>query len=100
MVGVMGVLCGYLAGTLWPTFMSASNPGPVFMMLIAAAFSFAIAWIAQRGVNGSTSVYIAINVIQITALLIFSVMAFSYRTSHPAGTAGWNFDSGSGEAYT
>ena len=28
MVGVMGVLCGYLIGTLWPNFMSASNPGP------------------------------------------------------------------------
>ena len=33
MVGVMGVLCGYVVGTLWPNFMSASNPGPVFMML-------------------------------------------------------------------
>ena len=32
MVGVMGVLCGYLVGTLWPNFMSASNPGPMFMM--------------------------------------------------------------------
>lgn len=100
MVGVMGLLCGYLAGTLWPTFMNASNPGPVFMMLVAIVFSFAIAWIAQRGVNGSTSVNIAINVIQITALLVFAVMAFSYRTTHPAGTPGWNFDSGSGEAYT
>ena len=86
MVGFMGVLCGYLAGTLWPGFMNASNPGPVFMMLVAVVFSFAIAWIAQRGVNGSTSVNIAINVIQITALLVFAVMAFSYRTNHPAGT--------------
>ena len=38
MVGVMGLLCGYLAGTLWPNFMSASNPGPVFMMLVAVVF--------------------------------------------------------------
>ena len=35
MVAVMGILCGYLAGTLWPNFMSASNPGPMFMMLVA-----------------------------------------------------------------
>ena len=28
MVAVMGILCGYLVGTLWPNFMSASNPGP------------------------------------------------------------------------
>ena len=41
MVGVMGILCGYLVGTLWPSFMSASNPGPVFMMLVAIVFSFA-----------------------------------------------------------
>ena len=65
MVGVMGILCGYLVGTLWPSFMSASNPGPVFMMAVAIVFSFAVAYIAHRGVNGSTAVNIAINVIQI-----------------------------------
>ena len=65
MVGVMGILCGYLVGTIWPNFMSASNPGTAFMMLVAIVFSFAVAYIAHRGVNGSTSVNIAINVIQI-----------------------------------
>src|SRR5262249_31637416 len=48
MVGVMGVLCGYLVGTLWPGFMSASNPGTVFMMLVAVVFSFLVAGIASR----------------------------------------------------
>ena len=33
MVAVMGVLVGYLAGTIWPNFMSAANPGPVFMAI-------------------------------------------------------------------
>ena len=64
MVGVMGVLVGYLAGTIWPSFMSAGNPGPMFMMAVAIAFSFGVAYIAHRGVNGSTSVNVAINVIQ------------------------------------
>src|SRR5579885_3355967 len=100
MCGVMGVLCGYLAGTLWPSFMSASLPGPVFMALGAVATSFAVAYIAYRGVVGATSVNIAINVIQISALLIFSVMALSYRMNHPPGSVAWNFDSGSGDAYT
>jgi len=100
MVAVMGVLCGYLAGTLWPSFMSASNPGPAFMAVIAVIFSFAVAWIAHRGVNGSTSVNIAINVIQISALLIFSVMALGYRMNHPPGSVAYQFDSASGEAYT
>jgi amino acid transporter len=100
MVAVTGVVIGYVTGTLWPSFMSASNPGPIFMMIVAILFSFGIAWIAQRGVAGSTNVSIAINVIQITALLIFAAMAFSYRSSHPAGTAAWQFDSASGDAYT
>src|ERR1700746_567583 len=43
MVGVMGILCGFLAGTLWPSFMSASNPGAAFMMAVAVVFSFVVA---------------------------------------------------------
>jgi basic amino acid/polyamine antiporter, APA family len=100
MVGTMGILCGYIVGTLWPSFMSASNPGPMFMMLVAIVFSFVVAYIASRGVNGSTAVNIAINVIQISALIVFSVMALSYRINHPAGSVAYQFDSTSGEAYT
>jgi APA family basic amino acid/polyamine antiporter len=100
MVGVMGVLVGYVVGTLWPNFMSASLPGPMFMMLVAIVFSFAIAWIASRGVNGSTSVNIAINVIQISALLVFSALALGYRMNHPPGSIAYQFDSASSEAYT
>jgi amino acid transporter len=100
MVGVMGVLVGYLTGTIWPSFMSASNPGPMFMMAVAVAFSFGIAYIAHRGVNGSTSINVAINVIQISALLVFSVMALGYRMNHPVGSQAYQFDSGSGDAYT
>ncbi len=100
MVAVMGVLCGYLVGSIWPNFMSASNPGPAFMALIAIVFSFAVAYIAQRGVNGSTSVNIAINVIQISALLVFSVVALGYRMNHPPGSIAFQFDSSSGAAYT
>lgn len=100
MVGVMGVLCGYLVGTLFPNFMSASNPGPMFMMLVAIVFALAIGWIANRGVAGSTAINTAINGIQIAALLVFAVMAYGYRSSHPAGSPAWQFDSGSGDAYT
>jgi basic amino acid/polyamine antiporter, APA family len=100
MVGVMGVLCGYLVGTLWPNFMSASNPGPVFMALVAVIFSFVVAYIANRGVSSSTAVNITINIIQISALVLFAAVALGYRANHPAGTPGWQFDSGSGDAYT
>ena len=99
MVAVMGVLVGYLVGTIWPNFMSASNPGPVFMATIAVVFAFAVAWIASRGVNGSTAVNIAINVIQISALIVFSVMALGFRANHPPGSVAYQFDSSSGDAY-
>jgi len=99
MVGVMGVLCGYLAGTLWPSFMNASNPGVAFMAVVAIATSFIVAYIAYRGVNGSTAVNIAINVIQISALIVFSVMAIGYRMNHPPGSVAYQFDSMSGDAY-
>ncbi|MGA3295138.1 MAG: APC family permease [Candidatus Acidiferrales bacterium] len=99
MVAVTGVFCGYITGTLWPNFMSAANPGPMFMMLVAILFSFGVAYIAHRGVTGSTAVSIAINVIQITALLIFSVMAIHYRVGHPAGSVAWQWDATTNDAY-
>jgi len=100
MVGVTGIFCGYVAGTLWPNFMSSANPGVAFMMAVAIVFSFAVAYIAYRGVNGSTAANIAINVIQISGLVVFSVMAIGYRMNHPPGSVAFNFDSGSGATYT
>src|SRR5450759_3732819 len=99
MVGVTGIFVGYVVGTLWPNSMSASNPGPIFMGLVAILFSLGVAYIAHRGVNGSTGVNIAINVIQISALIVFAVMALGYRMNHPPGSEAWQFDSVSGEAY-
>ena len=100
MVGTMGILCGYIVGTLWPNLMSASNPGILFMMAIAVVFSFCIAYIAHRGISSSTAVNLGINVIQIGALLVFAVLALGYRLNHPPGSVAYQFDSTSGEAYT
>src|ERR1700732_191171 len=100
MVAVTGIFCGYVVGTLWPNAMSASNPGTFFMMVVAVVFTFGVAYIAHRGVNGSTAVSIAINVIQISALLVFAVMAIGYRMNHPPGSVAFQWDSTSGEAYT
>src|SRR5579863_3014986 len=79
MVAVTGIFCGYIVGTLWPNAMSASNPGTLFMIVVAVVFTFGVSYIAHRGVNGSTAVSIAINVIQISALVVFAVMAIGYR---------------------
>ncbi len=99
MVGVIGVISGYLVGTLWPNFMSASNPGPMFMMAVAIAFSFGVSYIAHRGITGSTSVNIAINVIQISALIVFAVVALGYRMNHPPGSEAFQFDAQTSAAY-
>jgi amino acid transporter len=88
MVAVTGIFVGYVVGFLYPNFMSGANPGLLFMALVAVVFSFFVAWIASKGAGASTAVNIAINVIQISALVLFSVLALGYRASHPAGSTG------------
>jgi len=100
MVAVTGVFVGYVVGFLYPNFMSGSNPGPLFMALVAVVFSFFVAWIAAKGAGASTAVNLAINVIQISALIVFSVLALGYRASHPSGTPGFQYDSQSLATYT
>jgi len=92
MVAVTGVFVGYIVGFLYPNFMSGSNPGLIFMALVAIAFSFFVGWIASKGAGASTAVNLAINIIQISALLVFSVLAIGYRTSHPAGSPAFQYD--------
>ena len=100
MVGVTGVFVGYVVGFLYPGFMSGSNPGPLFMALVAVIFTFVVAWIAQRGANASTAVNLAINIIQISALVLFSILAIGYRTNHPQGAKALNYDSSTLATYT
>jgi amino acid transporter len=92
MVAVTGVFVGYVVGFLYPNFMSGSNPGLLFMAIIAVLFSFFIAWIASKGAGASSAVNIAINVVQISALVLFSVLALGYRSSHPQGSPAFQYD--------
>jgi amino acid transporter len=100
MVATTGIFCGYVIGFLYPNIMSGSNPGPVFMALVAIVFSFFVGWIASKGAGASTAVNLAINVVQISALLIFSVLAIGYRANHPAGTAAFQYDGQTQATYT
>src|SRR5579863_6808612 len=88
MVAVTGVFVGYVVGFFYPGFISGANPGPVFMGVVAILFSFFVAWIASKGAGASTAVNLAINVIQISALVVFSVLAIGYRANHPTGMTG------------
>jgi amino acid transporter len=100
MVATTGIFVGYVVGFLDPSFMSGSNPGPVFMALVAVVFSFFVAWIATRGAGASTAVNLAINVVQISALVVFSVLALGYRANHPTGAAAFQYDNQSLATYT
>jgi amino acid transporter len=100
MVATTGIFVGYVVGFLYPNFISGSNPGPVFMALVAILFSFFVAWIAQKGAGASTAVNLAINVVQISALVVFSVLALGYRMNHPAGSPAFQYDGQTQSTYT
>jgi APA family basic amino acid/polyamine antiporter len=92
MVGVTALMVGYVLGTVWPDTFNAAIPSPLFMIAFCPLFAFGVAYIGYRGVTGTTVVNAAINVIQITALLVFTVMAIGYRVNHPEGSRGWTLD--------
>ena len=92
MVATTGIFLGYVVGFLYPNIMSGSNPGPLFMALVAVLFSIFVGWIASKGAGASTAVNLAINIIQISALVVFSFLAVGYRVSHPAGSPAFQYD--------
>jgi amino acid transporter len=94
MVGVTAILAGWLAGQLWPDTFSGTYNSPIFMWLFCVVFSIGVGYIAYRGVNGTTAVNMAINVIQIVALVTFAVMAIAYRAKHPDGSVGLHLSNG------
>src|SRR6185369_16690869 len=92
MVGVTALLAGYVMGQLLPDTFSAAVPSPLFMILFCVVFAFGVAWIAYNGVGGTTAVNALVNVVQISALIVFSVMAIAYRVQHPEGSRGFTLD--------
>src|SRR5258707_684872 len=88
MVAVTAILFGYLAGQLFPSVFSSATPSPLLMILFCLVFPLFVAWIAYSGVNASTGVNLAINVIQISALIVFTVIAIAYRVNHVEGAKG------------
>jgi len=94
MVGVTAILAGFLAGQLMPDTFSTTYNSPIFMWLFCVVFALGVGYIAYRGVNGTTAVNMAINIVQISALIVFAVMAIMYRSSHPDGSVGWHLSNG------
>ncbi len=94
MVGVTAVLAGWLCGQLFPDTFSQTYNSPIFMWMFCIVFSLGVGYIAYRGVNGTTAVNMAINIVQISALVVFGIMAIAYRSSHPDGSQGWHLSNG------
>ncbi|HXE53925.1 MAG TPA: APC family permease [Tepidisphaeraceae bacterium] len=93
MVGVTALLVGYLLGELFPSTFAAGYPSPIFMFGFAIIFALGVAYIAFRGVGGTTGVNAIINVVQITALIIFSVMAITHRIHVKEGDQAYTMSS-------
>jgi amino acid transporter len=100
MVGVTAILGGYLLSQLLPDTFSGNYSSPLFMILFCVVFSFGVAYIAYRGVNGTTGVNMAVNIIQISALIVFSIIAIAYRVNHPQGSQGYHLSNGTAINYS
>ena len=94
MVGVTALLIGYLAGYLFPNTFSTTYNSPLLMYLFCVVFGLGVSWIAYRGVVGSTAVNVAVNSIQIIALVVFSIIAIAYRCQHAQGSTGFHLSNG------
>ncbi len=77
MVGFMGILFGYIYQTAFHHTLTY-----VPQAIAAVALACVCGYIAYRGVTGSTMTSIVINVIQITCLVLVSILFITYRLGH------------------
>ena len=94
MVGVTAILASFLMSQFFPDTFSSTYNSPLFMFLFCVVFALGVAYIAYRGVTGTTAVNVVINIVQISALLVFSVIAIGYRVQHPQGAQGYHLSNG------
>ncbi len=77
MVGFMGILFGYIYSAAFHHTLTY-----IPQALAAVGLACICGYIAYRGVSGSTMTAIIINVVQITTLLLVSVLFIAYRFGH------------------
>src|SRR5437764_1638749 len=78
-----------LAGYIYTTVTGGKTLGYLELALIACVFALLSGYIAFRGISGSTTAAIMINVIQITSLVAFSIVAIIFRVGHPHAAGGY-----------
>jgi amino acid transporter len=77
MVSFMAILVAYILSQF------GINIGGVGQIIVAVIFAVIVGFIALRGVTGSTTTSIVINIVQLTALVLFSILAVAYRLNNP-----------------
>ena len=91
--GCMVAFAATLLGYIYTAF-TGDTLSTFTLVLIAVAFASLNGFIASRGVTGSTVTNVVINIIQLTSLIFFSLVAIYYRWTHPAAHAvTWDFAS-------
>ena len=91
--GCMLAFMATLTGYIYQQFTGNTLSMPT-LVLLCVVFAVLTGYIAMRGVSGSTMTSIVINVVQLTTLVIFSILAIYYRLKNPAGATEWAFASG------
>jgi basic amino acid/polyamine antiporter, APA family len=81
MVAFAAILVGYLLSQFGITL------GTPALMVVAVLFAVAVGAIAARGITGSTLTSFVINVVQLTTLVAFAVLAVAYRLLNPQGAS-------------
>ncbi|MGD0743034.1 MAG: APC family permease [Acidimicrobiales bacterium] len=84
MVAYTATLFGYLYSAIFHHTLSYLPLG-----VVAVAFACIVGYIAYRGISGSTMTSIAVNVIQITCLLLVSVAFVWFRLAHGQAPGGF-----------
>jgi amino acid transporter len=84
MVAYTATLFGYLYSAIFHHTLTY-----VPLAIVAVLFAAVVGYISYRGINGSTMTSIAINVIQITCLLLVSVLFIWFRIAHGQAAGGF-----------
>jgi len=86
MVAMMATMLSYVINAIWGVTVTV-----MWQMAIAVAFSFAVSYIAYKGVQGSTKLNYWGNIIQWVTLTVFGILAISYRFINPEHATTWAF---------
>jgi amino acid transporter len=74
----MGILANYLLRYF------GYHPTVFGQALLAASFAAFVGFLALRGITGTTTTSVVLNTVQLTTLIVFGILAVSFRIVNPA----------------